>query len=96
MWWRLGNDGYRRPDELLADLDVHRAAASRRTGGARIADGRLAALERRVELFGFHLAKLDVRLHADEVREPTDAHARASSPRSRRRGDATARARSTR
>ena len=48
------------------------AAASRRTGGARIAAGRLAALERRVELFGFHLAKLDVRLHADEVRAPTD------------------------
>ena len=43
--------------------------------GARIADGRLAALERRVELFGFHLAKLDVRLHAREVRAPTDAHA---------------------
>ena len=31
----------------------------------RVADGRLAALRRRVELFGFHLAKLDVRLHAE-------------------------------
>ena len=41
-------------------------------GGARVAAGRLAALERRVELFGFHLAKLDVRLHADEVRAPTE------------------------
>ena len=40
--------------------------------GGRVAAGRLAALERRVELFGFHLAKLDVRLHADEVRAPTD------------------------
>jgi len=22
IWWRLGNDGYDRPTELLADLDV--------------------------------------------------------------------------
>ena len=41
-------------------------------GGQRVAGGRLAALERRVELFGFHLAKLDVRLHADEVAAPTE------------------------
>jgi phosphoenolpyruvate carboxylase len=37
--------------------------------GTRIAAGRLAALRRRVEIFGFHLAKLDVRLHANELRE---------------------------
>ena len=36
-------------------------------GGARVADGRVARLERMVELFGFHLAKLDVRLHAREL-----------------------------
>ena len=29
-------------------------------------------LERRVELFGFHVAKLDVRLHSSEVRNPTE------------------------
>src|SRR4030095_11855597 len=39
--------------------------------GARLADGRLASLRCRVELFGFHLAKLDVRLHARELRKPT-------------------------
>jgi phosphoenolpyruvate carboxylase len=69
IWWRLGNDGYERPVELLADLDVlARSLAANR--GARIAAGRLAALRRRVEIFGFHLAKLDVRLHANELREP--------------------------
>jgi phosphoenolpyruvate carboxylase len=71
MWFRLGNDGYGRAPELLADLDViARSVEGHR--GARIASGRLAELRRRVELFGFHLAKLDVRLHARELREPTD------------------------
>ena len=37
-----------------------------------MAGGALAALERRVELFGFHVAKLDVRLHSSEVRAPTE------------------------
>ena len=71
MWWRLGNDGYGGPEELLADIAVIRRSLEANRG-ARIAGGALAALERRVELFGFHLAKLDVRLHADEVRAPTD------------------------
>ncbi|MEI8105891.1 MAG: phosphoenolpyruvate carboxylase [Actinomycetes bacterium] len=71
IWWRLGHDGYRRPEELLADLAVIRRSLEA-NGGARIAAGRLAALELRVELFGFHLAKLDVRLHSSEVREPTE------------------------
>jgi len=70
VWWRLGNDGYDRPAELLADLDVlGRSLTANR--GTRIAAGRLAALRRRVEIFGFPLAKLDVRLHASELREPT-------------------------
>jgi phosphoenolpyruvate carboxylase len=71
MWWRLGNEGYAGPEELLADLDVlARSLTANR--GARIASGRLAALRRRVEIFGFHLAKLDVRLHATELREPSE------------------------
>src|SRR5436190_12710108 len=69
IWWRLGNDGYDCPAELLADLDVlARSLTANR--GTRIAAGRLAALRRRVEIFGFHLAKLDVRRHASELREP--------------------------
>jgi phosphoenolpyruvate carboxylase len=66
VWWRLGNDGYRSAADLAADLEVvDRSLRSNR--GVRLADGRLAALRRRVELFGFHVAKLDVRLHADDV-----------------------------
>jgi phosphoenolpyruvate carboxylase len=71
MWWRLGNDGYGEARELLDDLAVlERSLEEHR--GARMARGRLAELQRRVELFGFHLAKLDVRLHAREVRDPTE------------------------
>jgi phosphoenolpyruvate carboxylase len=71
IWARLGENGYRRADELLADLAVIRESLEAHHGD-RIARGRLAALEQRVELFGFHLAKLDVRLHASEVHAPTD------------------------
>jgi phosphoenolpyruvate carboxylase len=76
IWQRLSEtlagrvDGYGSPAELLADLDL--LDRSLRAGrGARLADGRLAALRRRVELFGFHLAKLDVRLHASQLGRPT-------------------------
>ena len=66
VWWRLGNEGYARAEELQADLDVVDRSL-RAHSGARIADGRLADLRRRVELFGFHVAKLDVRFHAEEL-----------------------------
>jgi phosphoenolpyruvate carboxylase len=77
MWWRLGNDGYASADELLADLRLIRESLSANKG-ARIADGRLARLERMVEIFGFHLARLDVRVHArdldgDRAREAAQA-----------------------
>ena len=72
VWRRLRNalegrePAYGAASELVADLDV--LDRSLRAGRAeRVADGRLAALRRRVELFGFHLAKLDVRVHADEL-----------------------------
>ncbi len=71
MWWRLGNDGYSGPDALREDIAiVKRSLEANR--GERIAHGAIDALDRRVELFGFHLAKLDVRLHASEVRNPTE------------------------
>jgi phosphoenolpyruvate carboxylase len=71
MWWRLGNDGYETASQLAADLDiVDRSLRANR--GARLADGRLADLRRRVELFGFRLATLDVRVHARDVRDPSD------------------------
>jgi phosphoenolpyruvate carboxylase len=68
VWWRLGNEGYARVEELEHDLDVLDRSL-RAHAGERIADGRLASLRRRVELFGFHLAKLDVRFHAAELRD---------------------------
>src|SRR5262249_61942222 len=34
----------------------------------RVADGGLADLRRKVEIFGLHLAKLDLRTHVDAVR----------------------------
>jgi phosphoenolpyruvate carboxylase len=77
VWKRLRNGldgsgpGYASASELAADLDV--IDRSLRAGRAeRVADGRLAALRRRVELFGLHLAKLDVRVHADELRAGSD------------------------
>ena len=70
VWHRLGANGYRAPDELLADLAlIDRSLRANR--GRRLADGRLASLRARIELFGFHLAKLDVRLHARELARPT-------------------------
>jgi phosphoenolpyruvate carboxylase len=74
MWWRLGNDGYRQPEELLDDLRVIRESLDAH-GGARVAHGRVARLERMVEVFGFHLAKLDVRLHARDLETPRAAEA---------------------
>jgi phosphoenolpyruvate carboxylase len=69
--WRLGNDGYAAPDELLADLAaIDRSLRAHR--GRRIADGALAALRRRVDVFGLHLAKLDVRVHARDLDAPDE------------------------
>ena len=47
-------------------------ASLRANRGARIADGALAELRRRVELFGFHIAKLDVRVHANQLEAPDE------------------------
>ncbi len=54
---------YASPDEFLSDLrQVQRSLETHR--GGRIAAGALQDLIRRVELFGFHLAELEVRQHA--------------------------------
>jgi phosphoenolpyruvate carboxylase len=77
VWRRLGTEleggeaGYATAAALDADLALIDASLRANRGG-RVAAGRLASLRRRVELFGFHLAKLDVRLHADDLREPSD------------------------
>jgi phosphoenolpyruvate carboxylase len=55
---------YGAPGQLLADLDViHNALVA--AGCARIAQGRLRRLRRAVDVFGFHLAALDIRQHSE-------------------------------
>jgi phosphoenolpyruvate carboxylase len=71
MWRRLQDDAYASSDDFAADLDVlDRSLRANR--GARVADGSLAALRRRVELFGFHLADAEVRVHARDAVEPDE------------------------
>jgi phosphoenolpyruvate carboxylase len=69
MWWRLETDAYGGPGDLLDDLRTIRESLAA-NGGRRVGEGRVARLERMVELFGFHIAKLDLRLHARDLAEP--------------------------
>jgi phosphoenolpyruvate carboxylase len=78
MWHRLrrtltseGPHAYVTAEEFSADLDMIDASL-RAHRGDRIANGRLAALRRRVELFGFHVAKMDVRVHARDLGTSAD------------------------
>jgi phosphoenolpyruvate carboxylase len=61
--------GYRRADELLADL----AIIERSLAANRGATHEVRATRRRVEVFGFHFARLDVRVPAGWVRDATRA-----------------------
>jgi phosphoenolpyruvate carboxylase len=55
---------YGAPEELGAELDViHNALVG--AGCGRLAAGRLRHLRRAVEVFGFHLASLDIRQHSE-------------------------------
>ena len=67
IWGRLADDGYADGAALLADLRLLDVAL-RAHRGDRIADGALADVIVRAEVFGLHLAALDVRVHAGEVR----------------------------
>ncbi len=55
---------YASPDEFSADLQVIHDGLDAQ-GAARLAGGRLRALERKLSLFGFHLASLDLRQSSD-------------------------------
>ena len=55
---------YRDPAELSSDLDViHRSLHA--NGSALLARGRLRALRRAVDVFGFHLASIDLRQNSE-------------------------------
>src|SRR5262249_12627979 len=87
---RLERDRYPGVDALLADLALVDASLRTHRGG-RLADGRLAALRRRVELFGLHVAALDIRAHARQVREDDErVHTtmRAAAEAQHRHGEA--------
>jgi phosphoenolpyruvate carboxylase len=60
---------YARAEEFAADLEVV-SASLKLQNAERLAHGRLAALQRKVSLFGFHLAPIDLRQSSEE-------HARA-------------------
>ena len=59
---------YLRPDQLLDDLHVMRRSLVE-NAGQLIAAGALLRLIRNVETFGFHLATMDIREHADQHHE---------------------------
>ncbi len=54
---------YDSPDEFADELAVIASSLSA-NGGSRIAHGRLRAIRRAVDVFGFHLAALDMRQHS--------------------------------
>ncbi|HEY7076007.1 MAG TPA: phosphoenolpyruvate carboxylase [Solirubrobacteraceae bacterium] len=62
--------GYATPAALRADLELVRAGL----GSEHVADGTLRRLLWQVDVFGFHLAGLDVRQSAAVVREAVAAH----------------------
>jgi phosphoenolpyruvate carboxylase len=68
LWERLGEDEQLGVAELSGELDVVESSL-RAHGGARIADGGLAALRRRLAVFGMHGLAHDVRIHARVLHE---------------------------
>jgi len=71
IWGTLADDGYSDGAALLADLRALQQAL-RGHRGARVADGALGDVIVRAEVFGLHLASLDLRVHAREVRERSE------------------------
>jgi phosphoenolpyruvate carboxylase len=71
IWNTLDADDYPDAEPFLADLRSLEEAL-RAHGAARVADGGLADLIARVRVFGLHLATLDLRVHAEEIRQRSE------------------------
>ena len=65
----VARPAYGSADEFASDLSIISESLERQ-GAGRLARGRLAALQRKLSLFGFHLAPIDLRQSSEE-------HARA-------------------
>jgi phosphoenolpyruvate carboxylase len=75
-----GEGGYPDAASYLADLELLQRTLSA-AGLARLARGALADAHRRVEVFGFHLATLDLRQHSDvHARVTAELLARGGTP----------------
>jgi phosphoenolpyruvate carboxylase len=88
IWERLGADGYGSPEELRGELDLVERSL-RAHGGSRVADGGLAALRRRLDVFGLTGPALDLRVHARRLRDDaagTSAVLAEAAALQRRRG----------
>jgi len=68
IWETLAVDGYRSSRELADELDVVERSLRAHRGG-RVADGGLAALRRRLDVFGLHGTALELRLHSATLRD---------------------------
>jgi phosphoenolpyruvate carboxylase len=69
---RVDPRSYGHPDEFVGDLQLLRDSL-RDAGGGSIADGRVRDLQVQAEVFGFHLATLDLRQHAQRHRDALGA-----------------------
>jgi phosphoenolpyruvate carboxylase len=69
---RIDPHTYRDANEFVADLQLLRDSL-RRAGAHLIADGRIRDLQVQAQVFGFHLATLDLRQHARRHREALSA-----------------------
>jgi phosphoenolpyruvate carboxylase len=68
---RVERDQIASVDELRDELALVDRSL-RANAGERVADGGLAALRTRVDVFGLHVAKLDLRVHASDLRDPDE------------------------
>ncbi len=71
IWETLGADGYRSAGRLSGELDLLERSL-RAHAGARVADGGLASLRRRLDVFGLHGTALELRLHSTTLRDDPD------------------------